>query len=196
LKNVLIAYATKSGSTAEVAEFMGKEVARTGVHVEVFPIHKVMDLASYDAVIIGGPMIMGWHREAVKFLNKNRSALKQKSVACFIMAMNLTRMTDESGLPFPVFQDPRLAKPAKDPVKLSFKENYASVRSYLKPILSDAAGVKPVSVGFFGGKLDLGQLSFFNKLFVLIVIGATPGDYRNWKAMRTWVSSVVPALTG
>lgn len=194
MKKMLITYATKSGSTAEVAEFIGKEIAKAGAEVEVHPIQDEIDLRSYDAVVVGGPMILGWHPQAVKFLRRNQAVLAQKPLACFITAMSLTKMTDESQLPFPVFQDPRLAKPAKQPGRLGFKENYASVVNYLKPLRSQSAGVKPVSVAFFGGKLDLGRLSFLEKLFVLIVIGATPGDYRNWEAMRTWVASISPAL--
>lgn len=194
MKKVLLAYATKSGSTAEVAEFIGKEIVKAGAEVEVLPIRDDIDLRAYDAVLVGGPMIMGWHTQAVRFLQKNRAVLMQKPLACFIMAMSLTKMTDENRLPFPVFQDPRLAKPAKEPGKLSFKENYATVWNYLKPLRSRSAGIEPVSVAFFGGKLDLGQLSFFNKLFVLLVIGVTPGDYRNWEAMRTWTASLLPTL--
>ena len=53
-------------------------------------------------------------------------------------------------------------------------------RNYLGPVLKSAPLIKPVSVAYFGGKLNLFRLNWWKKLFVLIVIQATPGDYRSW----------------
>ena len=38
----------------------------------------------------------------------------------------------------------------------------------------------------FAGSLDLTTMNIFEKLFVLLVVGATPSDGRNWKAIREW----------
>jgi menaquinone-dependent protoporphyrinogen IX oxidase len=54
--------------------------------------------------------------------------------------------------------------------------------------------VKPVSVGFFGGKLDYGTLNILHMLFVMLIIGARPGDHRNWEAIRAWAVSLRPSL--
>ena len=45
-------------------------------------------------------------------------------------------------------------------------------------------------MGFFGGKLDLFRLSWWQKLFVLLVIQAQPGEYRNWRFIREWAGSL------
>lgn len=75
-------------------------------------------------------------------------------------------------------------------VRLSRKEKFTSVANYLKPVLEKAPQVKPVSVGFFAGKLDYGCLNLFQKLFVRIIIRAKEGDYRNWEAIRDWAKSL------
>ena len=82
--------------------------------------------------------------------------------------------------------DPELAKAPRNPPRLSLKERYATVNNYLRPILRSAGNVKPTSAAFFGGKLDFGRLKFLQMLFVMLIIGAQPGDYRNWDAIRGW----------
>jgi menaquinone-dependent protoporphyrinogen oxidase len=196
MKKILIAYATKSGSTAEIAQYIGKELRALGSAAEVLPIGEVKNLNAYDAVIVGAPMILGWHREAVNFLKANEPILKEKPVACFASALSLTKEADTSAFPMPVFQDPSLAKAPKNPPKLSFKENFSTLARYLAPMLTSAPQVKPVSVAFFAGKLDLSRLNLINRLFVTVIVGAKPGDMRNWDAMRSWAASLFPALVG
>ncbi|MGD8849432.1 MAG: flavodoxin domain-containing protein, partial [Anaerolineales bacterium] len=74
--HILVTYATMSGSTAEVAEAVGKELETQGYHVDLLPIHLVADIQQYDAVVVGAPMILGWHREARRFLRKFRRDLR------------------------------------------------------------------------------------------------------------------------
>ena len=57
-------------------------------------------------------------------------------------------------------------------------------------MLDKAPQVKPVSAAFFAGKLDYSRLDLLSRLFVQIIIGARPGDYRNWDAIRAWAASV------
>jgi menaquinone-dependent protoporphyrinogen oxidase len=191
---ILVAYATNAGSTAEVAGAIGEVLGQTGAQVDVRPIKEVRGVDGYDAVVVGGPMILGWHRAAQKFLKKHRQALSRVPVAYFMTALRLTQLAGEEFEALPIYQDPRLAKPPQDPDKLSFKERFATVGSYLRPALKKAPQVKPVSVGFFAGKLDYGKLNILHMLFVMLVIGATPGDTRNWDAIREWAEGLRPAL--
>ena len=193
---VLVAFATSSGSTAEVAEAIGKTLGQEGVPVEVRPIKDVEDLGAYDAVVVGGPMIMGWHREAAKFVKKHQETLSQMPVAYFMTALNLTKTSQDSVEGVPLYFDPRLPKTPQNPDKLSFKENYATPAKYLGPVLEKAPKVKPVSVGFFGGKLDYTTLNIFYMLFVMLIIQAQPGDYRDWETIDAWAASLRPVLSG
>jgi menaquinone-dependent protoporphyrinogen IX oxidase len=193
-KKILIAYTTNAGSTQEVAETIGETLSRDGVQADVCRIKDVGDVSTYDAVVVGGPMIMGWHRATLKFLRKHQKALSLVPVAYFLTAMRLTKTSGTDLGMVSIYQDPALAKVPENESKLSFKERYATVGSYLKPAFNRAPLVKPVSAGFFGGKLDYTKLNLLQMLFVMLIIGAQPGDLRNREAMREWASSLRPAL--
>ena len=66
MNKILVAYATMAGSTADVAHVVGEEITKGGLQVDVLPLADVKDLELYDGVVVGGPMIMGWHRSAIE----------------------------------------------------------------------------------------------------------------------------------
>ncbi|MCE1255230.1 MAG: hypothetical protein LWX83_16985 [Anaerolineae bacterium] len=194
MKKVLVVYITKSGSTAEVAAFIGKELSRSGAAVDVKTAADVQSLSGYDAVILGAPMIMGWHPQALEFLRRHQAALQGKQLSCFVTALSLT----QDGAPQPgatLFYDPHLIKEPKNPQKLGFKENFTTVSHYLEPILADGLAVKPSRIAFFGGSLDLSRLDIFSSFFVRFIVGAKAGDYRNWDAIQAWANQLLPVLS-
>jgi len=194
MKKILVAYSTNSGSTAEVAQTVGDVLAKDGAEVDVRTIKDVTSLEVYGAVVIGAPMIMGWHIPAVNFVKKHEQALSRLTVAYFLTAMSLTQVEHQDFGGISISVDPRLAKPPKTPGRLSFRENYATVKNYLPTALKAAPMVKPVSVAFFGGKLDIMRLRLWQKLFVMIVVQAQPGDYRNWTFIREWADDLSTRL--
>ncbi len=190
MKKVLIAYTTNSGSTEEVARAIGEELSWGGLQVDVRRVEEVSGVEPYEAVVVGGPMILGWHRAAVNFLKKHQGALARARVAYFFTAMSLTQTYENRVETVPVCVDPDLARPPKNEKRLSFKERYATLANYLRPALKAAPGVRPVSAGFFGGKLELFRLKWWQMLFVMLVIGAQPGDRRNWPVIQEWASQL------
>ena len=183
---ILLVCATRHGSTCEVADAIAEELRAAGHQVDQRPVAEAPGPAGYDAVLVGGPMIMGWHRQAVKYVKKHRGDLERLPTALFITAASLTDTgeTDVQGVP--VFKDPWLAKAPRDAAKLSRKERYALPEHYLGKVLKKGAPVRPRSAAFFAGSLDLTTMNIMEKAFVLLVVGATPGDGRNWKAIREW----------
>lgn len=194
MNKILVTYATMAGSTAEVAEKVAAEIKASGLPVEVLPINQVNGLEGYGAVVVGGPMIMGWHRQAAGFLKRNRAALRQIPLAVFVTAMSLTKTGDMSLEEVPVFVDERLSKAPVDPVRLNFRERYARLGNYLRPILSAARPAKPASIGVFGGRLEYGRLPWWGVLFAMLVIQAPAGDKRNWPAIEAWAAGLPAAL--
>ena len=49
-KRILITYATKYGSTKEIAEKIGEVIGQVGLQVDVLPVKSVCDFTPYGAV--------------------------------------------------------------------------------------------------------------------------------------------------
>jgi menaquinone-dependent protoporphyrinogen oxidase len=194
MTKILITYATMSGSTAEVAQAVGEEIARRGLQVEILPINQVKDLEAYSAVVVGAPMIMGWHRTALDFLKKHRRDFQRLPLAVFVMAMSLTKTGETSAGGVPVFLDEKLPKPPEKEDRLNFRERYARLSKYLHPILQAARPAAPVSIGVFGGRLDYGRLKWWAVLFAMLIVRAPAGERRNWPAIRSWAAGLPAAF--
>ena len=192
MKKILVTYITNAGSTAKVAEAVAAELVKTHADVEVLPLDKVTTVDDYTAVVLGAPMILGWHRSALNFLKKNQNSLSKLPIALFITCMNLTQTNETNVNGVPIFVDEKLARPPQKVGSLSFKERYSTVDNYLTPIFKSAPTVKPISVAFFGGSLQYFNLKWWAILFALLIIQATPGDKRNWAAIDNWSRGLFP----
>lgn len=164
---ILIAYATKCGSTATVAEAIKQVLVGTGASVDLRLAKSVKDLSPYRAVIVGSPIYMGkWMSEAAAFVRKNQDLLGRLPTAFFVVCLT---MKDDT------------------------KENRETTLAYLNPVRKGAPGVRPVAVGLFPGVADFSKLSFLYKT-MLKAAGGTEGDYRNIPAVKRWASDLGPAL--
>jgi menaquinone-dependent protoporphyrinogen oxidase len=166
---ILVAYASRTGSTAGVAEAIGKTLSENGVQVEVRPMEDVKDLAPYRAVVAGSA-IQGrqWLPEAMQFVQAHQASLAQKPFAAFLVCMTLT---------------------------ISNGKYRAQVADWLQPV---RALVKPVSEGLFAGVLDISKVPSFSdrlKFRLSVVFGVwAEGDHRDWNAIRAWAESIRPLL--
>ncbi|RPI84319.1 MAG: hypothetical protein EHM41_13700 [Chloroflexi bacterium] len=194
MSKILVTYATMAGSTAEVAEAISEELADCGMKVDTLPIHEVSDLGTYSGVVVGGPMIMGWHRESLRFLKKHQSTFQNIPVAVYLTAMSLTKSEDMSAGGISVYVDEKLPKPPANASHLNFRERYARLSNYLRPIIKATHPVKPVSIGIFGGRLEYGRLKWWAVMFAMLIIQAPAGDRRNWTAIRTWAAELPAAF--
>lgn len=194
MKKILVTYATMAGSTAEVAQAVGDEIKISGLQVDIRPVSEVHSLESYDGVVLGGPMIMGWHRSALRFLKRHRKSFERIPLAVFVLAMRLTETGESNEEGIPVIVDSELPKPPVKPGELNFKERYARLTNYVRPIIKAAHPAKPVSIGVFGGRLEYGRLKWWGVLFAMLVIQAPAGDRRNWDSIRSWAAGLPAAM--
>jgi len=169
-KQILVTYASRAGSTAGVAEAIGKTLAESGAQVDIIPMKDVKDLAPYQA-IVAGSAIRGrkWLPEAMQFIQTHRAELAQKRFAEFTVCITLA---------------------------MKNREQYrAGVREWVTPVRTL---VKPLSEGLFAGMLDFSKLPFNWDTLMLrlsVALGIFPrGDHRDWNAIRTWAESIRPML--
>lgn len=74
-------YASKHGTTAEIAEKVGQVLHQTGLHIVVLTVNRVRGLVSYKAVVLAVRVYIGlWRKEAVAFLKANEKLLSERSV--------------------------------------------------------------------------------------------------------------------
>jgi menaquinone-dependent protoporphyrinogen oxidase len=198
MNRVLIAYVSRSGSTVEIARFIGNELSTRELAVDAKPISETSDLSSYDFVIAGGLIYrFGWHPEIIRFLKENLEVLKARKTALFVTGLRLVRTPDCDGVPYPIFIDPAILKSPTDltigGLKKGPLDTYTTMKRYLKTALPTIEEISPVSLAFFAGKLDLQTLQLPERLIMLILmllIGKKPGDYRNWESIRAWVDGL------
>lgn len=81
---VLVAHASKRGSTAEIAQVIGETLGKQGLEVDVRPVDEVDDLTPYRAVLVGSAVYMfRWRHSAVRFLRRHREELAKRAVWLF-----------------------------------------------------------------------------------------------------------------
>jgi menaquinone-dependent protoporphyrinogen oxidase len=165
-----VTYASRAGSTAGVAEAIGRTLVESGALVDVLPMQEVTDLSPYKAVVAGSAIQdKQWLPEAVQFIQANKAALSQKPFAAFLVCMTLAMKNADQYRPF--------------------------VKDFLAPLRSM---VKPVSEGLFAGVLDIKKVPSASARFkfrVSVLLGVwKEGDHRDWNAIRTWASGLLPLL--
>jgi len=169
-KKILVTYASHSGSTAGIAEAIGKSLSDGGAQVDVLPMNNVKDLSDYSAVVAGSA-IQGqkWLPEAMQFMRDHQSELSRKPFASFMACITLSMKNSSQ------YRD--------------------SLKDWMSPV---RALVPPVSEGYFAGVLDFSRIPFsFNALAMRIpvLIGIwEKGDHRDWNAIRSWAEGLRPLL--
>ncbi|MEU9075806.1 flavodoxin domain-containing protein [Kitasatospora sp. NPDC048538] len=83
-QKILVAYGSKHGATAGIADEIGRALDRDGFEAAVVPAADVRDVAGYDAVILGSSLYAGhWHRDALRCAHRNAEALVERPVWLF-----------------------------------------------------------------------------------------------------------------
>src|SRR5512132_1699675 len=79
--NVLVAYASKYGSTRGIAERIAEHLQAAGQPAEARPVQGIHDLGGYGAVVVGSAVFAGhWLAEATEFIRRHRAVLADLAV--------------------------------------------------------------------------------------------------------------------
>ena len=166
-QNVLVAFASKYGATAEIARKIGDVLNEAGIHADVKSVETVADVGRYDAFVVGGSVYIGRMRKAARnFLKRHAGLLATKPVWLFASGT-----TDDK----PV--DPRMA---------GF-ENPTSMKETVQRI-------DPRDTRTFAGSIDPTKASGFDK-WVISKVGAKTTDARDWNDISSWAQGVARELT-
>ncbi len=97
MATILVAYASKGGATAEIAEWIGEGLRRAGAATEVRRADDVASLEGFDAVVVGGPLYMGKVlRPVPAFFSRHRAELASRPVALFVSGGSLGKNDPEA----------------------------------------------------------------------------------------------------
>jgi menaquinone-dependent protoporphyrinogen IX oxidase len=197
-RSILTAYATRCGSTGEVAEAIGDVILERGAPTDVRLVSEITDVARYDAVVLGCPIIYGKpHRDAVEFLRRHRSRLSRLPTAYFLCCLELTTIPESCYRGIPLVIDPDLGAPPQRPQRLGYFEKTHLVSTLIDCLLGAAPEVSPVGIAVFRGKMEYASVDVVGRLVLrltrLLFSAAPQGDFRNWSVIRSWASTL-PAL--
>ena len=82
--SVLVAYASKHGSTEEIARFITDRLRERGIEADAAPVQEVSDLSGVEAVVLGSAVYLGsWMKEAPEFVDRHLSTLRSIPVWLF-----------------------------------------------------------------------------------------------------------------
>lgn len=167
--SILVAYATKYGSTHEVAETIAATLREKGAEVAVRPMSKIRTFEGYDAVVLGAPIYIGrLYRDAARFLTLHQQALARRPLAVFSLG----------------------------PIHAAAEE-FTGARQALDQELAKFPWLKPAAVEMFGGKFDPAKLRFPDNLLTKMptpLRDQPASDVRDWDAIRAWAGELLAVL--
>lgn len=164
---VLVTYATKNGSTEEIADAIADELMAHGLDVTCRSAHDA-DAQKADAVVLGSAVYAGrWLRPARRFLKDEADHLRR--------------------IPFWVFSSGPFGEQAAHPTADDLRwQEPAKVMSR-----AEALGVREHVV--FGGRLPEDPHGFIESAMVRNT-PAESRDARDWGRIRAWASTIAEAL--
>ena len=170
---ILITYASKYGSTGEVAEYVGQVMRdlggmhSCGMPVDVLSVKDVKALSAYHSVVIGSAARMDRVlSEAVAFAKAHQDDLRRMTTAYFVVGTTMKRDTPE---------------------------NREKARTSMKALCQVK---EPVCLGLFAGKLDYSKIGLLwrtiakqDKTGLM-----AEGDFRDWARIQDWTRDLASVL--
>lgn len=174
--NVLIAYASKHGATAGIAERIGSTLLGEGIAATVKPVDEVADLLPYDAVVLGSAAYaFHWMKEATAFAKRHQAELAERPVWLFSSGPLGEEKVDKEG---------RDVLEATEPKEF---EKFA-----------DLLHVQGKRVFFGKWDSDAEPVGFMEKVMDHLPgnpLGSMPaGDFRDWNEIEAWAHSIAEEL--
>jgi menaquinone-dependent protoporphyrinogen oxidase len=179
----LIVYGTRYGATAGTAEEIAKVLREESFNVKVVNAkeEKIKDISEYELIAVGTGVAMGrWTGEIEDFVKRFETELAKKKMALFVST-------------------------GKFMAERQLKEKPTALEETRKIDIDDKVAkynLHPISIGFFGGVLNLNKMNFLSRRmfggFMKKEMGTEgftetePGvfDMRNWEEIRAWTKDL------
>jgi menaquinone-dependent protoporphyrinogen oxidase len=172
---ICIAYATKEGQTAKIADYIADVVRANGHQAETLDIGHAKDgfRAGCDGVIVGSSIHMGKHdKHAAEYVRKNREVLEKLPSAFF--SVSLAAHGDE-----------------------------VEAEGYVEEFETDT-GWHPPQVALFGGALPYTRYGVLERHLMKKIAGDKPGNlgtdtsrdyvYTEWDGVRRFTEAFLEQL--
>lgn len=167
---ILVAYASKTGATKGIAEFIAKKLEERGVLVDVQDVSSARGLGIYDAFIVGSGLYQyHWLREAKEFVSKNRAILAARPVWFFSSGPTGPKPTDQKG---------------RDLLEVSGPKEIGELRRW----------VNPRGHQVFFGALFPDRLTGATGWFAKYIPKDQVGDFRDWGQIESWAGRIADGL--
>ena len=172
---ILVAHASRHGSTAQIAERLAQRLGEAGLGAVAVDVGEVEDAATYDAYIIGGAAYMfHWLKPAMRFVRHHQELLARRPVWLFASGPVGDEEVDDEG---------------NDLLEVARPREFDELRELLAPREQKV----------FSGKWDpdAPPVGFAERMMKLLPAGrdALPaGDFRDWPAIDAWAAEIAAAL--
>jgi menaquinone-dependent protoporphyrinogen oxidase len=165
---VLVAYASKYGSTRGIAERIAQRLQAPGQQADARPVQAVDDLGGYDAVVVGSAVFAGhWMAEATGFVRRHRAVLADR--------------------PTWLFSSGPIGTMAAKHQPVAPKETGELVRAI------DAREHRVFFGAWDRANADRAKLGFTERM---VARWLPEGDFRDWATIEGWADSIARALQG
>ena len=173
--HVLVAYATRHGSTAGIAERIAERLRAAGLEADARAASQVRDIGPYDAFVVGGAAYMfHWLGDATKFVEGNRDVLAVTPTWLFSSGPIGTDLVDKQG---------------RDVFETTIPKEFPHLRELIRP-----RGER-----IFFGALEpdakpIGMAERFMTLMPAAKNALPKGDFRDWPVIDAWADEIAAAL--
>jgi menaquinone-dependent protoporphyrinogen oxidase len=172
MTKIIIIYSTTDGHTKKICTYLMQIVEKHGNQVTLVSIDdkKIVDLSSFDKIVIGASIRYGKHSVKVyEFIKKNLQILEKKSSAFF--SVNVV---------------------ARKPEK-----NQPETNPYLKKFLMEISW-KPKKLAVFAGKINYQKYKFWDRFMIRLIMWMTKGptdpkaniEFTNWNQVKEFGQTI------
>jgi menaquinone-dependent protoporphyrinogen oxidase len=164
---VLVGYASRFGSTRDIARRIAATIRRYGAEVDVRSVDEIPDFVRYDAVVFGGGVYdQAWTAEATALVRQQAAVLAGKPVWLFSVGSFGDRHPIVGGLM------------KNEPREIAELQKTIHARDYR----------------VFAGVIDLDNWPAWGRL-MFKALGGRAGDNRSWHDIDAWAEEIAYALT-